>query len=934
MTTATAEGAPHQARFGDPCARRDAARRVAVRITGVVKVPRDPRASYWASSSGPRRPVADPAAQREASARLTGSAGSSSRPTRRPRCSARPATPSASGSSRPTWAPSTRATCPPSSPRVAYTENGPGLLDGARGHGRRHRGRHRTSTRFITGYQELRSRIGPVVSVAAYGTGTVACVVLLMAGGLAADRRRTEFTVLRVARRFGARAHRAAARRDGGGGGARGRGRTRARAARSSRTAARRTPCSRPPRSSSSPASRCPCAPPPPTARRGGHGARDDLAPHAPRAAAPSPNSPCSSWRRRRWSRCAAGGRRAPPTRRSAPAPPATWAAPATNSSRWPGVGRCRRRVRPGAGCIRCRCAGWPAPQGGCAARRLSVAGQRGPRDVRAGPTVLPLLALLTALTTAAFGGSVLAGVDGRAGPGGRARRPARTPASSRRAPCRPPSQSGSARHPAYGRSLALSITYEAKPGAGVESVPLAGVDPEGYARLAGRTGLGAFPADELKAPPADGPSKPGTDGGSSKPGNSGPSKSSADSSATPGTDDSTMPGTEGSSKPDGSGSAKAPLPALASSAVADRYGTRPFSLRLSDGSDVTVRITLVRDLTPALPGTDFLIVDRAGLGTVAARPTTLLVTGDAGERGCPAQGCRRRYGVGRRRGRRYRCRRPCRRTAAFGGTRPVRRLPSPDRRGTRLLGGGRLGSGYAVLTLLLALARAAPERTALLARLRTMGLTRRQARRLLVLEALPQAVLAAAGGTLTGWAAIRLLAPGIDLTATGPGAGGAPGARWHSCAPTPCRSCCPRCASSCSPRGGGRPGLVDRTAGIRTGVRERGKRHEPDGTGTGAGTPPRRRPGGRHATAGEGPHDSNRQRRRRADDDHRETPHDHHRPHPRRSANGAPRPPRPARVRPRRPDHLRPAGADLLHRRRRGAGAPGARSPGRARAS
>ena len=46
------------------------------------------------------------------------------------------------------------------------------------------------------------------------------------------------------------------------------------------------------------------------------------------------------------------------------------------------------------------------------------------------------------------------------------------------------------------------------------------------------------------------------------------------------------------------------------------------------------------------------------------------------------------------------------------------------------------------------------------------MGLTRAAGRRLLVLESLPQAVSAALGGALTGWATIRLLAPGIDLTA------------------------------------------------------------------------------------------------------------------------------------------------------------------------
>ncbi|NUS30842.1 MAG: ABC transporter permease, partial [Streptomyces sp.] len=86
-------------------------------------------------------------------------------------------------------------------------------------------------------------------------------------------------------------------------------------------------------------------------------------------------------------------------------------------------------------------------------------------------------------------------------------------------------------------------------------------------------------------------------------------------------------------------------------------------------------------------------------------------------------------------------------------------------------------GAGYAVLALLLSLLRAAPERIALLARLRTMGLTRAQGRRLLILESLPQATLAAAGGILTGWATVHLLSPGIDLTtialATAPSTGG-----------------------------------------------------------------------------------------------------------------------------------------------------------------
>ncbi|WP_274595033.1 hypothetical protein [Streptomyces sp. E1N211] len=39
---------------------------------------------------------------------------------------------------------------------------------------------------------------GPLVAVTAFGTGTVAAVVLCMAGGLAAERRRAELTLLRA----------------------------------------------------------------------------------------------------------------------------------------------------------------------------------------------------------------------------------------------------------------------------------------------------------------------------------------------------------------------------------------------------------------------------------------------------------------------------------------------------------------------------------------------------------------------------------------------------------------------------------------------------------------------------------------------------------------------------------------------------------------
>lgn len=73
--------------------------------------------------------------------------------------------------------------------------------------------------------------------------------------------------------------------------------------------------------------------------------------------------------------------------------------------------------------------------------------------------------------------------------------------------------------------------------------------------------------------------------------------------------------------------------------------------------------------------------------------------------------------------------------------------------------------AGFAVLSVLLTLVRAAPDRAALLARLRTMGLPRRQAVALILAEALPQALVAAFGGALAAAAAVALIGPAVDLS-------------------------------------------------------------------------------------------------------------------------------------------------------------------------
>ncbi|MFJ3021845.1 FtsX-like permease family protein [Streptomyces tendae] len=348
----------------------------------------------------------------------------------------------------------------------------------------------------------------------------------------------------------------------------------------------------------------------------------------------------------------------------------------------------------------------YPLPLRGLARPARRLRGAVGPLALaRAGRTsasaVLPLLALLTAFTVAAFGGSVLSGVaDARdraalisVGADGRVEAEAALPAGLA-------GRLGQA--PGVRKVTEVGLDYRARTNDGRQALPLAAVDPGDYAALAGRTDLGAFPAGELRRP-----------------------------------DDA-----EG-------GSEDAVLPALASPTVAERFGDAAFQVRLADGGDATLRIVVVRDRTPAVHGDEFLVVDRAGLPAAATRPNVLLLTGDD----LHADAVHR--------------------AADDAGTVHLRSeergtfVDSPLQSGAERIYTAAVaaGAGYAALALLLSLASAAPERAALLARLRTMGLTRSQGRRLLVLESLPQALPAALGGVLTGWAAVRLLSPGIDLT-------------------------------------------------------------------------------------------------------------------------------------------------------------------------
>ncbi|WP_411135252.1 FtsX-like permease family protein [Streptomyces sp. C10] len=342
------------------------------------------------------------------------------------------------------------------------------------------------------------------------------------------------------------------------------------------------------------------------------------------------------------------------------------------------------------------------------------------------GTAGLPLLALVVALTTASFGGSVLAGVAAArdraalTAVGAEARISAGKPLPEelRRAV---------GKVPGVVDAVPLRIDVQAADDNG-PPLYLVIADAQAYSRLSRATGLGAFAARDLADPGGD-----------------------------------------------------RPLPALVSPRFLTRFGHAPMALQPEFGQ-LVIRPETVRADTPAQPGGDFVVIDA---GSVARRypdtyrdpatgPSTLLLSGRSLDTGALRSAVRAHTPASL----------PVRLAlrsavrAEFAG--------SPLQQGAVRLYTAAVaaGAGFALLALFLSLLQSAPERTQLLARLRTMGLPRAQGRRLLVLEALPQALLAALGGALAGAATILLLGPGMDLTALAlPGtSGGAAGAvRLHT---------------------------------------------------------------------------------------------------------------------------------------------------------
>lgn len=319
----------------------------------------------------------------------------------------------------------------------------------------------------------------------------------------------------------------------------------------------------------------------------------------------------------------------------------------------------------------------------------------------------LPLLALLMSLTVASFGGSVLAGVaDGRdeaarAAVGADARIDANF--------VLPEQLAAKVRQvPGIAETVGVRIEPSASTAGFGMAYSLVSVDPVAYAKLTRAIGLPDFPAAALL-------------------------------------------------RDNGTG----PMPAVVSPHLAAKLANGTVTVQPAVGS-TEVRAAAVLDLTPATPNADFVIVSSAQLAkrhpdmnfNQYTGPTVLMMTGKGPIDGKALRAATAATG-----------------TDLFVGLLSEERgklSDSPLQSGARgiYLAAVAGGAGYSALALLLSLLQAAPQRAALLARMRTMGMGRRDGRRLVLLEMLPQALLAAIGGVLVGLATIPLLGPGVDITA------------------------------------------------------------------------------------------------------------------------------------------------------------------------
>ncbi|MEV0537468.1 hypothetical protein [Kitasatospora sp. NPDC050463] len=378
--------------------------------------------------------------------------------------------------------------------------------------------------------------------------------------------------------------------------------------------------------------------------------------------------------------------------------------------------------------------------------------------DGRPRPSVLPLLALVLAVTTAGFGASVLEGVDSAR------QRAARLIVGADASVMAP---AGATLPPGFVRAAAALPGVRAATGVRLESeafllegVPVAraGVDPgatqvtlvvaepQAYARIARVVGAGVFdPAVLAVAPAGAGPAGAG---------------------------------------PAGPAAGAPTVPALFSADLARHLGPGGHRLRLPSGGEVLTVHAGTVDATPALPGATrpFVVLPTPAAEVLPelARVTDWFAVGPVDEPalarlvhelppsvladpGAPPPGSTAPSAVVGNDPDALRNGYLTRTSAAV--TIDLARDPLQHAAGRLFLHAVVAAGALTLLAVLLTLLRAAPDRAALLARLRTMGLRSRQGLALVLAETLPQTLAAAAGGALAALAAVVLLGPAVDLS-------------------------------------------------------------------------------------------------------------------------------------------------------------------------
>ncbi|MFE3580716.1 hypothetical protein [Streptomyces vinaceus] len=361
----------------------------------------------------------------------------------------------------------------------------------------------------------------------------------------------------------------------------------------------------------------------------------------------------------------------------------------------------------------------------------LAARGAGAPVRGRSGPSVLPLIALLLAITSGGFGAAVLQSADSarlgvaRLSVGGDA-----SIAAYGRSPLPDGLVRAAGELPGVRTSVPLWIDHDSTvlgTAQGPTQVTVIVAEAAAYAELSRALGCGSFDPALLAA--------------------------------------------------GGGGSAGAPVPALFSSGLTRQAAPGTYTLRPGSGGEVRTRVAGVIDCTPARPA--------AGAATVvlpAGPATAALVRG--------ADHPNRWFALGSPDGARLR--------ALLGSALPKPSAPAPapgsvprgpsteevypvrtsaealaelsadplQRSAQHLFWASVAGAaGFALLAVLLRLTRTLPERATLLARLRTMGLRRRQGVQLILAETLPQTLAATAGGALVAAAAVALLGPAMDLS-------------------------------------------------------------------------------------------------------------------------------------------------------------------------